>query len=209
MSNLVLKWQADTWLAKRIRDKKTSRFGLIEAIGEDRMWVQNRRKCCEDRAGFTMVDLAVGLVIMGLLIGAILGSTQMIRNAKIRRQVSDLEGLGAMVQNYFDRFSRLPGDIEADGYLDSDSAVWADFEEADLAQMAKRSPFGARYYFGADTAADPIAYRNGNYIRISLPPYVAERVDRQLDDGVNNTGLVTASSSYTGTARLDLYYFID
>ncbi len=167
------------------------------------------KRFSRDRTGFTIVDLAVGLVIMGLLVGAILGSTEMIRNSKIKRQVSDLQGLEAMVQEYSDRFSRLPGDENYDGYFDTDSAAWADLEREDLAQSAKRSPFGAKYYLGADTTLNPVAHRNGNYIRISLPAYVAEKIDKQLDDGANPTGLVTSSSPYTGSARLDLYYFID
>lgn len=160
-------------------------------------------------AGLTMVDLAVGLAIMGLLIGAILGSTEMMRNAKIKRQISDLHGLEAMVQEYLDGFSRLPGDLNADGLFDADSAVWADLERVDMAQSAKRSPFGARYYFGAEATSDPIIHRNGNYIRLSLPPYVAKQIDEQLDDGADSTGLVTSNSTYTGTARVDVYYFFD
>jgi hypothetical protein len=167
------------------------------------------KKLSGEQAGLTMVDLAVGLAIMGLLIGAILGSTEMMRNAKIKRQVSDLHGLEAMVQEYLDGFSRLPGDLNADGLFDADSAVWTDLERVDLAHLSKRSPFGARYYFGADTTSDPIIHRNGNYIRISLPPKVAEQIDEQLDDGADSTGLVTSNSVYTGTARVDIYYFID
>jgi type II secretory pathway pseudopilin PulG len=173
------------------------------------MKLGNPKRFCKGEAGITMVDLAVGLAIMGLLIGAILGSTEMMRNAKIKRQVSDLKGLEAMVQSYLDGFSRLPGDLNADGLFDADSAVWADLEQADLAHLAKRSPFGARYYFGAEAASDPIIHRNGNYIRLSLPPYVAKQIDEQLDDGADSTGLVTSNSVYTGTARVDVYYFFD
>jgi type II secretory pathway pseudopilin PulG len=163
----------------------------------------------EDPTGFTMVDLAVGLAIMGLLIGAILGSIQMVRSAKIKRQAEDLAGLAAVVQEYLDRFSRLPGDANSDGYLDADSEVWIDLEREGLARSSRRSPFGAPYFFGADTTSQPLPHRNGNYIRISLPPYVAERIDHQLDDGVNYTGRVTSDSDYGGTARIDLYYFMD
>ena len=60
------------------------------------MRVGSTRKFSQDRTGFTMVELAVGLAIMGLLIGAILGSIQMVRGAKLKRQASDLEGLEAV-----------------------------------------------------------------------------------------------------------------
>ena len=168
-----------------------------------------KRKIFADQAGFTLVELAIGLVIIGLLIGAILGGAQMIRNAKIKRQVSDFGALYGTVYTYFDRFLQLPGDSDADGYFDTDSAVWADVESEDLAHETKRSPFGAKYYFGSDTLSSPAAHRNGNFIMIALPPDVAEKVDKQLDDGVDSTGFVVSSSTYTGTAKINVYYFID
>ncbi len=167
------------------------------------------RKLFSNQAGFTLVELAIGLVIIGLLIGAILGGAQMIKNAKIKRQTADMRGLYGAVYTYFDRFLQLPGDEDADGYFDSDSSVWSNVESEDLAYETKRSPFGAKYYFGADTATTPTAHRNGNYIRVSLPPDVAESVDKQLDDGVDSTGYVVSPSTYTGTAKINLYYFLD
>ena len=171
--------------------------------------MKSMRKLFKSQAGFTLVELAIGLVIIGLLIGAILGGAQMIKNAKIKRQISDMRGLYGAVYVYFDRFLQLPGDTDADGYFDTDSTVWADVESQELAYEAKRSPFGAKYYFGADTLATPAAHRNGNYLKVSLPPDVAESVDRQIDDGIDSTGFVVSPSTYTGTAKIDVYYFID
>jgi prepilin-type N-terminal cleavage/methylation domain-containing protein len=171
--------------------------------------MKTMRKLLGNQAGFTLVELAIGLVIIGLLIGAILGGAQMIKNAKIKRQIADLRGLYGAVYTYFDRFLQLPGDSDADGYFDADSSVWSDVEDEELAYETKRSPFGAKYYFGADTAATPAAHRNGNYIRVSLPPDVCENVDKQLDDGIDSTGFVVSSSQYTGTAKINLFYFVD
>lgn len=171
--------------------------------------MKTMRKLLGNQAGFTLVELAIGLVIIGLLIGAILGGAQMIKNAKIKRQISDLRGLYGGVYTYFDRFLQLPGDANADGYFDTDSAVWNDVESEELAYETKRSPFGAKYFFGSDTLGTPVAYRNGNYIMVSLPPDVCESVDRQLDDGIDSTGFVVSSSTYTGTAKINLYYFVD
>lgn len=171
--------------------------------------MKSMRKLFKSQAGFTLVELAIGLVIIGLLIGAILGGAQMIKNAKIKRQISDLRGLYGAVYTYFDRFLQLPGDAGGDGYFDSDSLVWADLETEELAYQSKRSPFGAKYYFDADTGATPTAYRNGNYMMVSLPPDVCLNIDKQLDDGIDSTGFVVSPSVYTGTAKIDLYYFID
>ena len=159
--------------------------------------------------GFAFLELAIALLIVLLLIGAILGGAQLIKNVKIRTQIDELQALYAAVYTYFDRFLQLPGDSNADGYFDADSSVWNDIENHELAYESKRSPFGTRYYFGADTAATPRAYRNGNYILVCLPLDVAENIDKQLDDGVNSTGVVTSSTAYTGTGKTDVYFFID
>ncbi len=171
--------------------------------------MRSMRKLFSNQAGFTLVELAIGLVIIGLLIGAILGGAQMIKNAKIKRQVNDLQGLYGAVYTYFDRFLQLPGDADGDGNFDTDSAVWANIESEELAYETKRSPFGSKYYFGADTASTPTAHRNGNYIMCSIPKDVALNVDKQLDDGVDSTGVITTDGDYSGTGKTNVYYFID
>ena len=133
----------------------------------------------------------------------------MIKNSKIKRQMQDLQGLYGVVYTYFDRFMQLPGDPDGDGYLNTNDSVWAAVEKEELAYQVKRSPFGSSYYFGSDTAATSTAHRNGNFIMVSIPKDVASQVDRQLDDGVDSTGIVTTSGDYIGTGKTDLYYFLD
>jgi prepilin-type N-terminal cleavage/methylation domain-containing protein len=168
------------------------------------------RKLLGKESGFTLVELAIGLVIIGLLIGAILGGAQMINNAKIRRQVKDLQGLYAGSYTYFDKFEQLPGDRDRDGQFDADSTVWNDMESENLAHQTRRSPFGGTYEWGwSDTSMVGTTHRQGNFVSINLPPQVAGNVDRQLDDGVDTTGVITADGVYSGSGRIDLYYFID
>lgn len=171
--------------------------------------MKKMRRMVGNQAGFTLVELAIGLVIIGLLIGAILGGASMIKNSKIKRQMQDLQGLYGVVYTYFDRFMQLPGDPDGDGYLNTNDSVWAAVEREELAYRSKRSPFGSSYYFGSDTSATPIAHREGNYIMVSIPKDVASQVDRQLDDGCDSTGIVTTSGNYEGSGKTDLYYFLD
>ena len=62
------------------------------------------------QAGFTLVEIAIVLVIIGLLLGGVLKGQEMIENAKVKSAVSDMRGVTAAYNSYVDRFRRLPGD---------------------------------------------------------------------------------------------------
>jgi prepilin-type N-terminal cleavage/methylation domain-containing protein len=65
------------------------------------------------QAGFTLVEIAIVLVIVGLLIGGVLKGQEMITNAKLKRIESDNAGLLAALYSYQDRYLQLPGDDAA------------------------------------------------------------------------------------------------
>jgi prepilin-type N-terminal cleavage/methylation domain-containing protein len=62
------------------------------------------------QAGFTLVEIAIVLVIIGLLLGGILKGQEMITQAKIKNVVNDFNGITAAVSSYQDRYRALPGD---------------------------------------------------------------------------------------------------
>jgi len=62
------------------------------------------------QTGFTLVEIAIVLVIVGLLIGGVLKGQEMITNAKLKRIESDNAGLLAALYSYQDRYLQLPGD---------------------------------------------------------------------------------------------------
>jgi prepilin-type N-terminal cleavage/methylation domain-containing protein len=66
----------------------------------------SRRK----QSGFTLVEIAIVLVIIGLLVGGVLKGREMITNAKIKRIENDFSGVSAAIFAYQDRYGVLPGD---------------------------------------------------------------------------------------------------
>ena len=62
------------------------------------------------QTGFTLVEIAIVLVIVGLLIVGVLKGQEMITNAKLKRIESDNAGIAAAMFSYQDRYLQLPGD---------------------------------------------------------------------------------------------------
>ena len=60
--------------------------------------------------GFTLVEIAIVLVIIGLLLGGILKGQEMITQAKVKNAIADFSGISAAYHGYQDRYRAIPGD---------------------------------------------------------------------------------------------------
>jgi prepilin-type N-terminal cleavage/methylation domain-containing protein len=60
--------------------------------------------------GFTLVEIAIVLVIIGLLLGGVLKGQEIITNAKVKNLENSVDGLAAAVYSYQDRYRAYPGD---------------------------------------------------------------------------------------------------
>src|SRR5262245_55697330 len=60
--------------------------------------------------GFTLVEIAIVLVIIGLLLGGILKGQEMITQAKTKNVIADFSGISTAYHSYQDRYRATPGD---------------------------------------------------------------------------------------------------
>ena len=60
--------------------------------------------------GFTLIEIAIVLVIIGLLLGGVLKGQELINNAKVKSYATDFRNIPVMLYGYQDRFKALPGD---------------------------------------------------------------------------------------------------
>ncbi len=65
------------------------------------------------QSGFTLVEIAIVLVIIGLLLGGILKGQELINSAKVKNLANDFRVIPTYIYAYQDKFKALPGDDAA------------------------------------------------------------------------------------------------
>lgn len=68
--------------------------------------------------GFTLVEIAIVLVVIGLMLGGVLKGQELINSAKVKSLSNDFRTLSTLVYGYQDRFRAFPGD-QTQGQLDT------------------------------------------------------------------------------------------
>jgi prepilin-type N-terminal cleavage/methylation domain-containing protein len=67
----------------------------------------------KQQSGFTLVEIAIVLVIIGLLLGGVLKGQELINSAKVKNLANDFRTIPTFVYAYQDKFRALPGDDRA------------------------------------------------------------------------------------------------
>jgi prepilin-type N-terminal cleavage/methylation domain-containing protein len=60
--------------------------------------------------GFTLIEIAIVLVIIGLLLGGVLKGQELITSARVRNIISQQDGIKAAFFGFLDRYRAYPGD---------------------------------------------------------------------------------------------------
>lgn len=78
------------------------------------------------QSGFTLIEIAIVLVIIGLLLGGVLKGQELINSAKVKNLATDFKNVPVYIYGYQDKFRALPGDdLHADVHLGGASSVLA------------------------------------------------------------------------------------
>ncbi|MCB9988877.1 MAG: prepilin-type N-terminal cleavage/methylation domain-containing protein [Rhodospirillales bacterium] len=69
-------------------------------------------KADSKQAGFTLVELAIVMIIIGLLIGGVLKGQELIGNAQVTSTVAQIKAIDAATSSFDDMYDGIPGDID-------------------------------------------------------------------------------------------------
>ncbi len=169
--------------------------------------------------GFTLVELSIVLVIIGLIVGGVLVGQDMIKAAEIRSTVSQIEQYNSASNVFRDKYAGMPGDIrnmttyfatatngDGNGFLtDGDAAAndATDYTNGSgeivnyFAHLSDAQLIGITYIGGADGSATPLAQDGtGNFPYIS----VGERagIMPMMVNGRMHWHLGVAEADYSG-----------
>jgi len=61
------------------------------------------------QSGFTLIEIAIVLVIIGLLLGGVLKGQELINSAKVKNLASDFKNIPVFIYGYQDKFKRCLG----------------------------------------------------------------------------------------------------
>jgi prepilin-type N-terminal cleavage/methylation domain-containing protein len=63
-----------------------------------------------NQSGFTLIEIAIVLVIIGLLLGGVLKGQELINSARVKNLATDFRNIPIFIYGYQDKFKALPGD---------------------------------------------------------------------------------------------------
>jgi prepilin-type N-terminal cleavage/methylation domain-containing protein len=169
--------------------------------------------------GFTLVEIAIVLVIIGLLLGGALKGQEMIKSAKVKSQMQQMDAISAAYNTYLDKFGVVPGDDAAadtntgvagiangDGNssysaVEGNQRIWQHLQAANLLAGYTAAVGGS--YIGAflNKYGQPTIVRtngwgfSGSSFCTNVPNNVAQEIDRKIDNGSGATGAYRSSGS--------------
>lgn len=184
--------------------------------------------------GFTLIEIAIVLVIIGLLLGGVLKGQEMITNAKIKSVARDFDGVAAAIYAYQDRYKALSGDDgnangrwgtgvtngNANGVL---AGAWNSTNNANETRIFWQHLRNANLIPGPATGTSSFAQPPNSFNGIigiedtnfglagpvicmsNIDGANAQIIDTQIDDGVSNTGSLRANTATASTTAAASY----
>ena len=150
------------------------------------------------QSGFTLVEIAIVLVIIGLLLGGVLKGQELITQAKIKNVANDFNGLTAAIYSYQDRYKRFPGDdpgatrwsiITSTGVGDGNNVVEGDYNTTDNSKESRLFWAELRLAGFVSGASDTLA-------NAAIQPInAAGGITGAQDGGLGLVGLVVCTGS--------------
>ena len=189
------------------------------------------------QSGFTLVEIAIVLVIIGLILGGVLKGQSLIENAEYKSFVKQVDSYRSAYFTFKDTYKALPGDMSDVSSLDAAAVagngngridggfcdgveescrVWSHLRYAgiiagDPSDTSTSSP-PSHTYGGLVSSISTGPWANGvtetKLLTRGIPGDIAQRYDNEFDDGDASTGSI-ACNNCSGAAIYNPSAFAD
>lgn len=169
-----------------------------------------------NQKGFTLVELAIVLVIIGVILGGVIKGQELVNNAKLQKVYREYQQVEFATYSYFDRYNDYPGDrqsttpdgditfgenddfwteVRAEGFfVDGETGTTKPTHALDGQIVISNGALGTIDTDGTTVVTAAL----GNSVCFSdLTRAQAESLDAKFDDGEPDTGKVRAGEQAT------------
>jgi prepilin-type N-terminal cleavage/methylation domain-containing protein len=155
-----------------------------------------KQRCISKNEAFTLVELAIVIVIIGLLVSGVLHGQELIKQANLRKDIKRLTEIQTATVTFFGKYNFLPGDMPNDvsmRLLQEDSVGNGD------GKFTWQLPYEPSRFWQHLAKAKMLLVTNAHY---NLPyPLSAGNMDNNVsryakfrDDRSNRNGAIVAST---------------
>lgn len=175
--------------------------------------------------GFTLIEMAIVLVIIGIILGAVVKGQDLVTNAQAKQVTSAVNTWRNLAYAYLDRNGRLPGDSGRDGVIGNPAAELADTTSsiAEIVTTMQNAPVNPVIigsmsfwlYFGNTAAAAATPGRNCLVVckdaacavaftanELEIVKAVDTALDGVADGGLGQFRAVTTAPTLTALAAI-------
>lgn len=161
--------------------------------------------------GFTLVEIAIVLVIIGLLLGGVLKGQELITNSKLDSVKQDFNGITAAYYAYENRMGQLPGDGDDNGLVDNSGNFWRDLRDQGLIKgeagdggAASHALNGEFTIHSTELSNAQGGFTNNHICANNIDTEYAKGMDKKLDDNDYQTGNYRGTTGYTSTGPMTI-----